>query len=116
VTAATAIFLAGVLVASTGQILMKKGALRSGSRSLTRSFLDPYLIAGYLLMLVSTITATIALKVLPLRVTVSLLPLGYLNVVLLSVTVLREKMKRHHVLGMLIILIGIVVFHLGTVP
>jgi len=106
-----AIFIAGVCLAAIGQVLMKKGATRG--RSVVRSFFDPFVITGYALMLVSTVTSTIALKVLPLKVTVTLLPLGYIVVVLLSVALLREKMRRHHVWGMLIILIGIVIFNLG---
>ena len=113
-TEAVAIFLAGVVMASIGQVVMKKGALRGRDRSVLRSFLDPYVIAGYTLMLVSTITNTIALKVLPLHLTVALLPLGYVVVVLLSVAVLSERMRRHHVWGMLMILAGIALFNLGA--
>ena len=105
-------FVTGVALAAIGQVLMKKGAPRG--RSLVRSFFDPLVITGYALMLVSTITSTIALKVLPLKMTVALLPLGYIVVVLLSVFLLRERMRRHHVWGMLIILAGIVIFNLGA--
>jgi uncharacterized membrane protein len=115
VTTAVAMFLAGVVMASAGQVLMKKGALRGRDRSIFVSFLNPYTIAGYVLMLASTVTSTIALKILPLHRTVSLLPLGYVVVVFLSVTVLREKMRRHHVWGMLLILAGIIIFNLGGV-
>jgi multidrug transporter EmrE-like cation transporter len=110
--APVAIFLAGVVMASTGQILMKRGALRGRDRSVIGSFLDPFTIAGYVLMLASTVTSTIALKTLPLHLTVSLLPLGYVVVVVLSVTILGERMKRHHIWGMLMILAGIVIFNL----
>jgi drug/metabolite transporter (DMT)-like permease len=111
-TAAMAIFLAGVAMASTGQMLMKKGALRGRDRSVIGSFFDPFTIAGYALMLASTVTSTIALKTLPLHLTVSLLPLGYLVVVVLSVTILGERMKRHHIWGMLMILAGVVMFNM----
>ena len=114
-TRAVAIFIAGVVLASVGQVLIKKGATRGRQRSITRSFFDPFVIAGYVLMLLSTVTSTIALKVLPLKLTVSFLPLGYIVVVFLSVALLREKMRRHHVWGMLIILAGIVIFNLGSV-
>ncbi len=113
-TGSVAIFLSGVVLASTGQLLLKKGALRGRDRSLIGSFLDPFAIGGYVLMLVSTVTSTIALKTMPLRLTVSLLPLGYLVVVFLSVAVLRERMRRHHVWGMLLILAGILIFNLGS--
>lgn len=107
-----AIFVIGVALAAVGQVLMKKGATRG--RSLVRSFFDPFVITGYALMLVSTVTSTIALKVLPLKLTVALLPLGYIVVVLLSVVLLGERMQRHHVWGMLIILAGVVIFNLGS--
>jgi len=109
-----AIFVAGVIIASFGQVLMKKGASRGKGRSVAMSFFDPFVITGYALMLASTVTSTIALKVLPLKLTVALLPLGYIVVVSLSVALLREKMRRHHVWGMLIILTGIVIFNLGA--
>lgn len=93
---------------------MKKGALRGRGGSLAGSFLDPFTIAGYVLMLGSTVTSTIALKHLPLHLAVSLLPLGYVVVVVLSVAVLGERMRRHHVWGMLTILAGIIIFNLGA--
>jgi len=114
-TGSMAIFLAGVVLAATGQLLLKKGALRGRDRSLLGPFLDPFAIAGYVLMLGSTVTSTIALKILPLHLTVSLLPLGYVVVVVLSVAVLGESMRRHHVWGMLLILAGIIIFNLGGV-
>jgi small multidrug resistance pump len=109
---AVGIFIAGVIMASIGQVLIKKGASRGKERPVIRSFFDPFVIAGYMLMLASTVTSTIALKVLPLKITVSLLPLGYIVVVFLSIAVLRERMRRQHVWGMLIILAGIVIFNL----
>ena len=103
-TAAIATFVAGVMMAAGGQVLLKKGSTRGAAGSMLMSLIDPFAIAGYLLMLASTVTSTIALKVLPLKLTAALLPLGYIVVVFLSVTVLREKMRRHHFWGMLIIL------------
>jgi len=91
---------------------MKKGALRGRNRSVIGSFFDPFTIAGYVLMLASTVTSTIALKTLPLHLTVSLLPLGYVVVVALSVAVLGEKMKRHHIWGMAMILAGVIIFNM----
>lgn len=113
-TTAVAMFLAAVFIASAGQLLMKMGALRGRSGSLLRSFLDPLTVAGYTLMLGSTVVATIALKTLPLHFTVSLQPIGYIIIIVLSATILRERMRRHHLWGMLLILVGIVIFNMGT--
>lgn len=111
---AAVIFLAGVVMASTGQLLLKKGALHGQVGSLSGSFTNPVTIAGYILMLASTVTSTIALKTLPLHTTVSLAPLGFLVVTILSVTILHERMRPHHVWGMLMILAGIAIFNLGS--
>ncbi|MEA2163917.1 MAG: hypothetical protein QOK37_2044 [Thermoanaerobaculia bacterium] len=109
---ATAIFTAGVLLASVGQLLMKKGALRGRRRSLLESFCDPFTIAGYTLMVCSTVTSTIALKTLPLKDAISLQPLGYILVVILSMVVLREKMARRQAVGLILVLAGMIIFNL----
>jgi small multidrug resistance pump len=110
-TTAVTIFLAGVIMAAFGHVLIKKGATRT--HSLTGSFFDSFVIAGYVLMLASTVATTISLKTMPLKLTVSLQPLGFILVVLLSVAFLRERMRRHHLWGMLLIVAGIVIFNLG---
>jgi drug/metabolite transporter (DMT)-like permease len=114
VTGHLLIFLVGVVLAAVGQVLMKMGAMRTRSGRILASFLDPYTVAGYVLMFMSTITSTIALKVLPLKLTVSLLPLGYVIVVLLSLFVLGERMRRNQFWGMVIILVGIILFNQGS--
>jgi uncharacterized membrane protein len=106
-------FLLGVVAASSGHVLIKKGAVQGRDRSIFVSLLNPLVLAGYALMLGSTVTSTIALKVLPLHLIVSLLPLGHVVLVFLSVAVLGEKMRRHHIWGMLIVFAGIVIFNLG---
>jgi multidrug transporter EmrE-like cation transporter len=108
------IFLLGVVLAAVGQVLMKMGASRSKKRGILASFMDRYTMAGYFLMFTSTVTSTIALKVLPLKLTISLLPLGYVLVVLLSLFVLGERLRRNQFWGMLIILVGMVLFNHGS--
>ncbi len=113
-TSAVAIFVAGVVVASFGQLLIKRGANRRLGGALLASFFDPFVMSGYVLMVASTVLSTIALKILPLKTTVSLQPLGFILVVFLSVVFLRETMRRHHVWGMLLILLGIAIFNAGS--
>jgi drug/metabolite transporter (DMT)-like permease len=110
-TTAISIFLAGVVMAASGHVFIKKGATRT--HSFVGSFFDPFVITGYVLMLGSTVATTISLKTIPLKLTVSLQPLGFVLVVLLSVAFLHERMRRHHLWGMLLILAGIVIFNLG---
>jgi uncharacterized membrane protein len=105
------VFLAGVVFAAIAQVLMKKGAMRRRHDAILSSFVDRYTLAGYALMLSSTVTSTIALRALPLKLTVSLLPLGYVLVVLLSRLFLAEQLRPRQWLGMLILLIGIILFH-----
>jgi uncharacterized membrane protein len=110
-TAAMSIFVAGVVLAASGHVFIKKGATRT--HSFIGSFFDPFVITGYGLMLTSTVATTISLKTMPLKLTVSLQPLGFILVVLLSVAFLHERMRRHHVWGMLLIVAGIIIFNFG---
>ena len=111
---AIVLFLAAVVMTAFGQLFMKLGALRGRGHSLIRSFTDPFTVLGYAFMLGTTVVSTIALRTLPLHLTVSLLPLSYIVVIVLSVAVLHERMQRHHVGGMLLILIGVIIFNVGS--
>jgi drug/metabolite transporter (DMT)-like permease len=112
-TQALLIFLTGVAFASVGQVLMKKGALKAQRKGIVGTFFGAYTLSGYALMLGSTITSTAALKVLPLKLTVSLLPLGYLAVALMSIFLIGEKLSRRQWYGMVVLLAGVILFNKG---
>jgi uncharacterized membrane protein len=114
VSGAIAIFLVGVVAASTGQVLMKKGAMLGAHQAVARSFFNLYTLGGYALMLSSTVTSTIALKLMPLKLTVSLLPVGYILVAVWSSLALGERLSRTQRWGMVVVIAGILLFSRGV--
>lgn len=104
------ILIVSVTIASFAQILLKKSAEKSYSSPL-REYLNPYVICGYGLMFLSmflTITAYSGLDYTNVPVIESL---GYVVVMILSRFFFREKISKRKVLGMVMILTGIVIYH-----
>lgn len=104
------VLVVSVVIASFAQILLKKSAEKSYSSPL-REYLNPYVICGYGLMFLSmflTITAYGRLDYTNVPVIESL---GYVIVMLLSWFFFREKITKRKVLGMVIILAGIFIYH-----
>lgn len=103
--------LASVVIASCSQILLKFSARRSYS-SFLREYLNPFVIAGYGMMFVSTLTTILAYRGLDYKNGPIIESLGYLLVMVLSFCFFREKISRRKLLGNLLILLGIFVFYL----
>lgn len=104
------VLVVSVTIASFAQILLKKSAEKNYSSPL-REYLNPYVIFGYGLMFLSmflTVTAYSRLDYTNVPVIESL---GYVIVMLLSYFFFREKITKRKVLGMVIILVGIFIYH-----
>ena len=105
------IFLAGVVVAAFSQIILKMSARRTHT-SVIREYLNLYVIAGYGLMVLSTVLTLLAYRGLDYKNGPVIESLGYILVMFLSRAFFGEKITRHKLLGNLIILVGIFVFYL----
>ena len=107
------VFLA-VLLTGISQVLLKIGSAHHGKRK--NSVLDAYLnlpaLIGYGLLLCVTVICVIALKEIPLKVLYAIASLNLVVVVGLSWGVLKERVTRKMVVGMVMIVLGIVVFNL----
>jgi len=103
-----AVFLTGI-----GQILLKIGSAHQGNRK--NAFLAVYLnrptLVAYGLLLLVTVISVIALKEIPLKVFYAIASLGFLVVVGLSRRVLKEKVTKKMVGGIVLIVFGIMVFN-----
>ena len=103
---------AAVVVSSTSQILLKKGAQQKHA-SLIREYLNPFVIIGYALMMATTVMNVLAYsggveyKNGPVIET-----LGFILVMVLSRIFFQEKITRRKLIGNLLILLGVVVFYL----
>lgn len=98
-----------VLIADISQIILKKAAVKKYSKWY-KSYLNFPVISAYGMFFVSTIFSVISLKKLPLSLSPVWQSMGQIFVVVLSYFVLHEKISRTKLHGILIIIIGIILF------
>ena len=101
----------GSLIASVSQVLLKKSAKKTYS-SLLKEYLNPLVVIGYGLMVLSTLCALTAYhKGVPYKNGVMLETLGFVLVIVFSKVFFGEKLTLRKVLGCGLILVGMVVFY-----
>ena len=103
-----------VLLSAISQVLLKIGSANQGKRK--NSILDPYYnlhtVIAYGLLFFATIISIIALVEIPLKVFYAIASLGFVVVVVLSWMILKEEVNKKMVIGIVLIVLGIVVFNL----
>ena len=99
-----------VVVASLSQILLKKSAEKS-YQSLLREYLNPWVMSGYGLMVVSTLLTVGGYAGLEYKNGAVIESLGFVLVMLLSRLFFREKITKKKLIGNALILLGIAVFY-----
>lgn len=105
------LLLSSVVIAAFSQILLKKSA-KITYKAWMQEYLNPYVIIGYSMMIVSTVLTIFAYKGLEYKNGPIIESLGYILVMLLSCYFFGEKITKLKLLGNLLILIGIVVFYI----
>lgn len=105
------ILVLSVFVASGSQIVLKSSAAEEHA-SFLREYLNVKVIAGYGMMVVSTILTIMALRGMDYKKEAIIESLGYFFVMILGNLFLKEKITKKKILGNALILIGIVVFNL----
>lgn len=101
----------GCLVAAFSQIMLKKSAEKHYDNKL-KEYLNPLVIIAYILFFGTTFISMYALKVVPLSMAPILEASGYIFVAVLSYFFLKEKLTKRQILGMVLIIMGIVVYSL----
>ncbi len=101
------LFLFSVMIASISQILLKLG-----SKNEKNLYINKYTIGGYFILIISTFCTVMAYKKIPLSTGVLLETLSYIFVPCLSFHFLGEKLSRKRIIGMVVIVIGIIIFSL----
>ena len=105
------ILIVSVFVASLSQILLKISANKT-YRDRLHEYLNPYVITGYGLLFLSTLLTMVALKNVPLSLSPVIESSSYIFVSLMGYLVLKERFTKRKLLGLLVILVGILVFSL----
>lgn len=106
------VFIVSVLISSISQVMLKTSANKSYSDRI-KEYLNPTVIIAYGLFFLSTLITVFAYKVVPLSLGPVLESTGYIFVAVLGVVLLRERMSRKKLIGMVLILGGIALFSLG---
>ncbi len=102
----------GSLIASVSQVLLKKSAKKSYS-SLIREYLNPYVIIGYGLMVLSTLCGVVAYHMgVPYKNGVMLESVGFVLVLIFSKVFFGESITPKKILGNILIIAGMIVFYL----
>ena len=108
------ILILSVFIASVSQILLKISANKTYS-SRIREYLNVYVIFGYGLLFLSTLLTMIALKRVPLSWSPVVESSSYIFVSVMGYLVLKERFTKKKMTGLLVILIGILVFSLSEI-
>lgn len=103
------IFIMSVVVASVSQVLLKTSA-DVEYEHWYQEYLNVKVIVAYALFFVSTLITVFAYKYVPLSLGPVLESSGYVFVTALGYFILKEKVSRRKLIGLLIIIVGIVLF------
>ena len=105
------LILGAVLLSVAGQLCLKAGAHRlaavHGARFLLAAARDARVLAGLAAWAASTVCWLLVLRVAPLSRAYGLTSLTYVLILVASVSFFGEQVRRLHVLGTLLIVIGI---------
>lgn len=104
------IALASVCIASFSQVLLKMGAGKNYTSKI-REYLNVYVIGGYGMLFVSMILTVLAYSHLSYLSVPVVEAVGYVLVPVLSYFFFREKISCRKMLGILLILVGIVIYY-----
>lgn len=97
------------IIAACSQMLLKKAAGKKYS-AWWRSYLNPYVITAYSLFVITTILSVLAMRFIPLSVSAALGASGQIIVPVMSYFFLHEKISKKRLTGMLLIVVGIIIF------
>lgn len=99
------------LIAASSQMLLKKSAQKEHSSIITE-YLNPWVICGYGLLLLSMIVTIFCYDGLGYMGVVVMEPINYVIVLVMARLIFKEKITFRKFLGVLLIISGIVVFYM----
>ena len=105
------IFIFGVFISSLSQIILKKSAM-SQYESKIKEYLNPKVIFAYTIFFGATFCSIFAYKVIPLSFGPILESAGYIFVSLFSWLLLKERISKRKIIGLILIIRGIAIYAL----
>jgi len=108
---AIGIYVASGIVAALSQLLLKLSA-QEEAKSVLAKFLNVKVIVAYIMLFSTIFMNMVAMNHIPYKFVSPLSTLSYIFVIILSNVVLKEKISKKQIVGMILIFIGIMVFNL----
>lgn len=105
------LLLVSVLISSVSQIILKKSALKKYPTKLAE-YLNASVISAYGLFFLSTILTMLSLRHVPLSMQPILESVSYIYISVMGYFFLKEHFNRRKILGIVLILLGILVYSL----
>ena len=112
-TSSVIIMICGCTVSAFSQILLKKSANKP-HESFWRQYLNKFVISGYLLLLVATLLSVWAYSGMSYKYGPPLESIGFIIITILSAVILQEKITKKKIIGVVLIIIGILIFTFGA--
>lgn len=106
------LYIVAMFVAAAAQILLKISAGKPYP-SRIREFLNVYVVTAYAMFFFSLLVTLYAIRFIPLSMGAILESTGYIFVSIMGYFILKEKLSRRKFVGILVIILGIVVFATG---
>lgn len=100
------LFILSILISAFSQILLKKG---SACKSI---YLNKFTIFGYIIMIFSTFLTLVSYKKIDLSLGQVLQSLSFVFVIILSKLLLKENISKNKILGIIIIIMGLIIFNI----
>lgn len=103
------IYITGVFISSIAQVILKKSSSKRYKNQIAE-YLNPLVLIAYSIFFVATFCSIYAYKSIPLSLGPILAASEYVFVAILSRFVLQEKINRKKLMGLMVIVIGIIVY------
>lgn len=100
-----------VIIASFSQVFLKMSTKKK-YENFIKEYVNPHVIVGYGMMLVSTILMIFSFQKLDYKNGPVIESFGYILVMLLSLIFFNEKITKRKLFGNILILLGVLIFYL----
>jgi len=107
------VFMFGTFISAVAQVLLKKSAMRSYD-SMLAEYLNPFVIAGYVIFFVATFCTMLAYRVVPLSLGPILESTSYVYVTIFGVAFFKEEVSPRKLFALALIVAGILVYSQGV--
>ena len=101
------ICIASCLISAVSQILLKLAA-KEEHGSWIYEYLNVKVISAYIIFFAATLLTVYCYKVVPLSIGAMLESSGYVFVTVLGYLILKEKVSRRKIIGMVLVIIGVI--------